>query len=305
MVLGNSMCATVFAVYRKLNDSNETIRVPWLNDSTYFDGLEDEYEFIELQEEPYINDEWNKSIDFKSDDIKLLIECDYCRKHFTITQKNRDVKISSYKSTLRKGDFDLECVVSDLYKDNCKKCQSKKSKETMFLVHGFTNQFQTPQARQNWMKSFKEVNLVKTSRGQRYLADMFNAELNVPVGYYFADMILDNKIVIEYDGGGHNYRVKIGEISQEEFDILERRREQELINKGYKILRFVSESEYFPEESVTKSIISEAIANLYLTDQNVITLTMGNKVNDPVYGKLYPIKRILEKSEFGGDKNEN
>lgn len=306
MIIGNSMNATYYKIYRRLDDSNEYERVSYFDSTEEFECDED-YEFVGYEEEAYVYDDvWNKSIDYNSDTIKVLVECDYCGKHFAITEKNRLRRAKSFRMSLRQSGKITEHGDDTLYKDNCKKCQSLKIKETTMLTKGYEHFSHDEESRKNWLenwnKAFALGGYAKSSKGQRYLADMFDGELNKPINGYFADIVIDNKIVIEYDGGGHNLSVLKGDISQEEFDVKEKKREDDLISKGYKIVRFVSHSEYFPKEEITKRVISEAIADLYLTDANRTVIKIGNKVNDPVYGKLKPIKKILETSEFGGEK---
>lgn len=307
MIIGNSLDATYFSVYKRLDDSNEIVKANYCNGYNEFDG-DDAYEFVGYEIENYIpDDKWDMSQDYKSDSINLLIECDYCEEHYVTSEQRRNLRASRYRTTVRNAGFDIEAGESDLYKDNCKLCSYEKIKDTMMFTQGFDNPFHSEKAKLNRSLAFGESGGVKTSKGQRYLADIFEGKLNVPIKNYsyYADIVVDNKIVIEYDGGGHNLSVLMGDITQEKFDVLERKRELDIIAEGYKIIRFVSLSEYFPEEHITKRIISEAMADLYLTDIDKIVITMGNKVNDPNYGKLQPIKKILEKSEFGGDNIEN
>lgn len=304
MIIGNSLDATYFSVYKRLDDSNEIVRANYCNGFNEFEG-DDDYEFVGYETENYIpDDDWDMSLDYKSNEINLLIECDYCGEDFIITERNRLDKISSFRGSMRLSDYEIEDGEDTLYKDNCKKCQNTKVKETTLLTKGVAHFTHTEEGMQNFKKKWMDAmgkGYVKSSRGQRYLADMFSGVLNKPIGNFFADIVIEDKIVIEYDGGGHNLSVLRGSITQLEFDKAEINRENILIEKGYKILRFISHSEYFPEESVTKKIVSDAIADLYLTDLNKIVIRMGNKVNDPRYGKLQPIKKILETSEFGGE----
>lgn len=306
MIIGNSMDATYYKVFRSLDDSGETLKLDWYNDAFNIEHDDEEnYYFVGNEVIPYIEDSWDKSKYYSTNDINLLIECDFCGDHFVTTESFRIKRESRFRKTLNTSGKQTEYGESYLYKDHCKKCKYDKIQETMMITQGFSNPFLTEESRVKRAKSYELVNEVKTSRGQRYLADIFQGELNKLIGYYFADIVIDNRIIIEYDGGGHDLQVKMGTKTQEEFDKNERIREQYLINKGYKILRFVSESDYFPEESKLIEIISESIANLYLTDSNITYLTMSKTINDKNYGKLKHIKQILEQSQFGGNENEN
>lgn len=90
------------------------------------------------------------------------------------------------------------------------------------------------------------------SKTQMKLCELYGGKLNKNIGRYFGDIVFeDKKIVIEYDGGGHDLAVKTGRLSQKEFDEKELKRQECFINNGYKIGRIVdkhgkklSDSEY-------------------------------------------------------------
>lgn len=47
-------------------------------------------------------------------------------------------------------------------------------------------------------------------------------------------MIIDNNIICEYDGSGHNLSVKMEKLTQQEFDEKEYKRTSILLSKGFK-----------------------------------------------------------------------
>lgn len=283
-------------------ETGETIKIDFIFEShlDFYQDNPERYMFLERRIENYIeNDDWHSAKDFVSEEITLLIECDYCEKRYTSSLGRRRRVESAFRVSSNMAGLHIPKGEPDLYKDNCKKCQETKKRESTLLRHGFENPFEQEDVKIRRAKSFQLHNDVKTSRGQRYLAKMFNGELNARIRWYFADILLDNKIVIEYDGGGHNLSVLLGSIAQKEFDENEAKRDEYFFSKGYKVLRFDSRQELFPDEKITKHIISEAIADLILSESNTLTIQMSTRTNDPVYGKLKPIKDILESSEWG------
>lgn len=308
MIIGNSYDADPFHIYKQREEPYCTVAVNWINKESLDDYLEEwedveDYILIDGNKNiPYTNDEWHNGLSFSSQEVNLLVECDYCEDKFQLTWGNRRRKAVEYLGNFYKKDKSLKSKNKniDLYKDHCSECESNKRQETTMIKHGYFHPSHTPEHKEKTLKAFRKHNMVATSRGQRYLAKMFDAELNVIVCGYFADMILDNKVVIEYDGGGHNLSVLTGDRSQKEFDEREKIRSQTLFDEGYKLLRFISPSELFPEdEEYTKRIICEAIAEMYLEDKQEVHITMNSRVNDEVHGKLLPIKTILEKSKWG------
>ena len=77
------------------------------------------------------------------------------------------------------------------------------------------------------------------------LSEYYKCVMNQVVGRYYADLYFpDSKIIIEYDGGGHNLSVKIGQISEEEFQIKEQKRLNYLLKSGYKVGRIYNPNDY-------------------------------------------------------------
>ena len=49
------------------------------------------------------------------------------------------------------------------------------------------------------------------------LCNILHGILNYPIGKYFADILLQDNIVVEYDGSGHDMSVRMGIITYENF----------------------------------------------------------------------------------------
>lgn len=95
--------------------------------------------------------------------------------------------------------------------------------------------------KENYRKSLKHINGVRVSKGQIELAELLNGELNVFIEGSYADIVLpESKVIVEYDGSGHDLSVKMGKISQEELDRKDRERTRNLEDSGWSVFRFIN-----------------------------------------------------------------
>ena len=95
------------------------------------------------------------------------------------------------------------------------------------------------------------------SRQQKYIANLVNGKINEVVAGYWADIILENeKINLEYDGGGHRANCDFyHKITSKEFDLKEKIREEKIYEKGYKTIRIISKKDKLPSDEVILNLI--------------------------------------------------
>lgn len=135
----------------------------------------------------------------------------------------------------------------------------EKWKKTNLERYGVENPMQNNVIKEKSMKNKKNKNRTK-SRQQEYLNDLLNGEINKYLHGYYADIYLQQyNIIVEYDGSGHWYGVKHHKITLEEFIKLEQQRENNLINQGYKIIRFISKKDKLPNDNIIANIIGYCI----------------------------------------------
>src|SRR5690625_2212364 len=92
-----------------------------------------------------------------------------------------------------------------------------KTKATLYKNYGVTRTIDNPELR-NKMNEYEYVNSKKVSKPQRKIAEYINGELNVYVADKFVDiLLLEDKIVVEYNGSGHYISVLKNKITKEEF----------------------------------------------------------------------------------------
>lgn len=98
-----------------------------------------------------------------------------------------------------------------------------------------------------------------TSNQQKYLHHLYKGEMNYPLNCYNIDICFpDEKLCIEYDGGGHSLGVKLGGITQKEFDRKEIIRDNIIKRNGYKQMKIISSTDKLPSDDVLLKMLSDA-----------------------------------------------
>lgn len=87
------------------------------------------------------------------------------------------------------------------------------------------------------------------STQQKYLHNLLGGELNYPISNCSLDIAYpEEKIYIEYCGGGHDLQVKFGNMTDIEFIIYERNRFDFLKSRGYKCIYILSKKDKLPSD---------------------------------------------------------
>jgi len=90
-----------------------------------------------------------------------------------------------------------------------------------------------------------------TSKGQERVNKIIGGILNYQAGKYNLDMYFEeDKIYVEWDGGGHWWSVWHKEMTMEEFNYRQERRRTILLNAGMKEIRFISRKNRIPKDDV-------------------------------------------------------
>jgi hypothetical protein len=87
----------------------------------------------------------------------------------------------------------------------------------------------------------------------------------------------EDKIYVEYNGGGHNLGVKIGNISEKEFKTKEIKRYKYLKSLGWKQIEINSPNDYLPEDEEIISSISNGINCLNNQNINHYTINLSKE----------------------------
>ena len=179
----------------------------------------------------------------------------------------------------------------------------KKKSDTFYERYGVTSSLQLDSVREAWSKSAYENGKVNTSKQQLYLHNLYGGELNYPISRYSADIyLIDEKIDIEYNGGGHLLDVKTGKITLGEQKKREYWRSTFLKSKGCKIMTIISDRDYLPSDEILLEMLEQARTYFTTTshtwiEYNIDTSTMRNAENkDGIYFDYGDLRKIKEAS---------
>ncbi|MGG0308442.1 hypothetical protein ABEY43_06490 [Priestia megaterium] len=167
------------------------------------------------------------------------------------------------------GNPSISSVHSFKKSGNCYECGMKKMRESLYRNGN------TP-----------------CSSQQNFIHEVIGGKLNYPVKNYSLDIAFpDEKIYVEYDGGGHDLAVKFGELAQEEFAQKERRRYYSLRSLGWKEIRIVSRNDIVPSSEDILKMMS--FARKYLSTHSWIKFCLdenrieSKSVNEEIKSVIY------------------
>jgi len=141
----------------------------------------------------------------------------------------------------------------------------KKREETWLKRYGVKNAAQSEEVKEKRAQTLYRNGTVPTSDEQRHICKLFNGDLNKPIGYYSADIVIETsgmKLDIEFDGWAHKKHVVTGKVSIEEFWQEENNRNEYILNHGYKILRLVANNDKLPDDNILIKITNDCVNQL-------------------------------------------
>lgn len=231
-------------------------------------------EFVEVVITPYNRErleklgykikQYKEKIKIKTIDLspgsgtKILVKCDYCGKVF----------YQAYRRYIEAKD-----------KHCCVNCRKYKFAETNIEKYGTSCTLKygptREAARQTFQKKYgcdyplqnNEIYLksretfeanynghrikgVPTSQQQKYIVDLYGAVINKRVGIYFVDGLFEeDDIYFEYDGGGHNFSLRIEDITKEEYNKKEEKRREYLKSVGLSEFRIICLNDRLPQDN--------------------------------------------------------
>lgn len=115
----------------------------------------------------------------------------------------------------------------------------------------------------------------QSSSQQDYLYNMLGGELNYPVDNCLLDIaFLNEKIYIECDFSGHDLAIKMGDLTQEQFNLKEIRRNNFLESRGWKRIRIISTKDLLPSEIKIRQVVD--YCKMYLNEHHWINIDIDN-----------------------------
>ena len=124
----------------------------------------------------------------------------------------------------------------------------------------YTNPSQVPEIREKQIKSRSENGSCALSSQQKHLHNLLGGELNYPFKYYFLDIAFPNeKIYIEYNGGGHNLSVKAYHtLTQDEFDEREMQRYFIMKTHNWKLIKLIAPRDKLLSDDILMKIVRQS-----------------------------------------------
>jgi len=169
--------------------------------------------------------------------------------------------------------------------------------------YGCDWQLQSPEVIAKSRRTFYKNGTTPTSRQQKYIHELLGGQLNFPVSNCNLDVAYpQNNIYIEFNGSGHSLSVKLGDISQKQFNTKEIKRYLYLKSKGWKCICIESSCDYLPSDEVIVDEFNKAGEWFKSNDRGHYhyNVEIGNKIDDINHGKL---RRITDKDLKGDELN--
>lgn len=152
------------------------------------------------------------------------------------------------------------------YPIQLEKVQNKR-KKTMLEKYGYEYSGQVPELIEKRLQTLYKNGKQKTSAQQKYVSDILGGVLNYPLSIYSLDIyMLEDKIDIEIDFGGHDLKVKTGKITKEEFEKREMIREKKIRSNDIRLIRLISPHDKLPSDEKIHEIYD--FAKQYFNETN-------------------------------------
>ena len=125
-----------------------------------------------------------------------------------------------------------------------------KRKQTCLETYGVDNPMKNADVKNKQHNSMYQNNSAPCSSQQRYINSILGGKLNYPFKYYSLDIFKEeDKIVVEYNGSGHDLCVKLGHVTKEDFDRKELIRQKNIKDNGYRLITLISSNDKLPKEN--------------------------------------------------------
>ena len=200
--------------------------------------------------------------------------------------QNNEVKNKKIKTTLENWGVPYAILHPEI---------QEKFKNTVRKNYGVDYPMQNSEILNKGRKALYLNGLVPCSNQQRYLHKLLGGELNYPVSRLSLDIAFpEDKIYIEYDGGGHDLSVKLNKITEKEFQNKEIRRYQFLKSKGWKQIKIISPYDYLPVDKFIIEEFKNALSWFKTSGFGYYhyIIDIGTKIESDDYGHLISPKKI-------------
>jgi len=240
-------------------------------------------------------DKYGVEIPSKNKEVTNKIKQTHINKYGDYFTRTDEYKEKYYNTCQNKyGYYSANCdpnVIEKMHNSNLKKYGTIYPMQVKEICEkAIINQRKTLYQNGTTMRSIQQI----------YVHQLIGGEINYP--YYKASLDIafpEEKLYIEYDGGGHRLSIKLNELSEEQFNQKERRRWYSLYNNNWKEIRIISINDYLPSDKVILEMINYA-KNYLNTDHSWIIFDIDNQLvkcsqfeNTYDFGELRKIKNII------------
>lgn len=187
------------------------------------------------------------------------------KEHFSDKTARKDLQ--TRKENTRKANTGYETPFHDpLVKE--------KSKQTIINRYGVDNVMKSEEVLEQIAFTKYKNNSIRTSKEQKHIHNLIGGELNYPIGSRSGDIVfVEEKIVFEYDGGGHFRFCERYKENAEEDQLL---REQTLYSKNYKTIHMINHFDRLYSDDIIKMLVSLCKKILNTTDDLTISINVDD-----------------------------
>lgn len=239
--------------------------------------------------------------------------------------KNTNIEKYGVESQLMRKEIREKIEKTNMERYGCKnplqnKDVYKKMSRTVLKKYGVSHISQLEKVKEKYKKtcqdrygvdsvlqleSVRKCLIPTYSKQQLYICNLYNGILNYPIKKYNMDILYDD-IDIEINFGGHNLQVKLGNMTQEEFDKREMVRDIIIKRNGYKVVKIISRKDKMPQDDVLlnmlrymKNYFREYPKHTWIDfdiDNSVVINAENKEYNGDFYdyGKLYYLKNNMQ-----------
>ena len=205
--------------------------------------------------------------DKKKETCQLHYGCDCSLQDKEVREKIEQTNLEKYGA---KNPFASEEIKEKIKQTNLEKHGAEnpfaseeikeKIKQTNREKYGVEHVMQNEEIKNKVFDSFQFNGTGPSSRAQRYICHLLNGILNKHMCGSLVDIYMEKEnIVIEHDGGGHFLRDKINgnALPTKESLLREKQREDNIINNGHRMIRFIATKDRIPSDETIINLIEE------------------------------------------------
>jgi very-short-patch-repair endonuclease len=142
----------------------------------------------------------------------------------------------------------------------------KKAETTTLKRYGVKHPLQNKNILEKYREKIMNNLVVPDSKQQEHIGKILNGKMNETLKGYHPDIVLNNNLIVEYDGGGHwNSVIAYHDLTMKEFYKKNKIRENVFTHNGYKIIRIIGRvgiKDIIPSDEIIKNTIGNIENNL-------------------------------------------